>query len=155
MIFFVDASDFRPGFGMVIFAPNQTEACGMVEIKNDDDPETPEVFMVTFEASNLVIPPRTDLPPPIAEVTIIDDDSMYINYVCHILWTTIVHASTLNFRMLLVVETFPVCLLIDHGIHLNVPYGGYISQGKLSPKLLPTYCMKYFCLDGQVITSTM
>ena len=64
--------------GTVVFQPNDTEACGQVRIKDDDDPENPEVFMVTFTASNLVIPRPPDLPPPVAEVTIIDDDSMFI-----------------------------------------------------------------------------
>ena len=59
---------------MVVFEPDQSEACGQVRIKNDNNPESPEVFMVTFMAANLVIPRPPDLPPPVAEVTIIDDD---------------------------------------------------------------------------------
>ena len=71
---FLDTSDFQSGFGSVTFAPDQSEACGQVRIKDDNDPETPEVFMVTFRPANLVIPRPPDLPPPVAEVTIIDDD---------------------------------------------------------------------------------
>ena len=73
-IFFTDTTDFESGFGMLVFQPDDREACGQIRIKDDNDPETPEVFMVTFRASNLVIPQRPDLPPPVAEVTIIDDD---------------------------------------------------------------------------------
>ena len=40
--------------------------------------------MVTFTASNLVIPRPPNLPLPVAEVTIIDDDSMFMisSYKC-------------------------------------------------------------------------
>ena len=77
-MFFLDTTDFQPGLGSVVFQPNDTEACGQVRIKDDDAPEGPEVFMVTFTPSNLVIPRPPDLPPPVAEVTIIDDDSMFM-----------------------------------------------------------------------------
>ena len=60
--------------GAITFQGDQREACGQVEIKNDNNPESNEVFMVTFFATNLVIPQPPDQPPPIAEVTIIDDD---------------------------------------------------------------------------------
>jgi hypothetical protein len=81
---FLDTTDFQPGFGTVVFRPNDTEACGQVPIKDDTDPENPEVFMVTFMASNLIIPRPRDLPLPIAEVTIIDDDSMFITLIFQI-----------------------------------------------------------------------
>ena len=77
LMFFLDTTDFQPGFGIVVFQPNDREACGQVQIKDDDTPEGPEVFMVTFTPSNLVIP-RPDLSSPVAEVTIIDDDSMFM-----------------------------------------------------------------------------
>ena len=51
-------------------------ACGQVRIKDDNNPESPEVFMVTFRPSNLVRPTPPDR-APIAEVTIIDDDRKY------------------------------------------------------------------------------
>ena len=72
-----DLTDFESGFGTVVFEPNQTTACGQVRLKNDDDPESPEVFMVTFTAANLQIPRRPDVPRPVAEVTIIDDDGKW------------------------------------------------------------------------------
>ena len=58
---------------MITFPGDRHTACGEVLIKDDNNPENDEVFMVTFRATNLVIP-RPDLPDPIAEVTIIDDD---------------------------------------------------------------------------------
>ena len=62
---------------MVIFASDQSEACGQVRIKDDNNPESPEVFKVTFRPANLVIPRPPDLLSPIAEVTIIDDDCKF------------------------------------------------------------------------------
>ena len=56
LMFFLDTTDFQPGLGTVVFQPNDREACGQVRIKDDDTPESPEVFMVTFMPSNLVIP---------------------------------------------------------------------------------------------------
>ena len=80
-------TDFRPGLGNIVFQGNQREACGQVEIKNDNNPESNEVFMVTFFATNLVIPQPPDRPAPIAEVTIIDDDGksdyVYIRHLLH------------------------------------------------------------------------
>ena len=64
--------------GTVVFQPNDVQACGQVLIKDDNTPENPEVFMVTFTVPDLVIPRPPDLPPPVAEVTIIDDDSMFM-----------------------------------------------------------------------------
>ena len=64
--------------GTVVFRPNDTEACGQVVIKDDNTPESPEVFMVTFTVPDLVIPRPPELEPPVAEVTIIDDDSMFM-----------------------------------------------------------------------------
>ena len=75
---FLDTTDFQPGFGSVVFQPTDREACGQIRIKDDDNPENPEVFMVTFRPANLVIPPPPDLPSPVAEVTIIDDDGTFV-----------------------------------------------------------------------------
>ena len=69
-----DEEDFQPGLRTIIFPGGSSKTCGEVPIKNDNNPENNEVFMVTFRAENLVIPPRPDLPAPVAEVTIIDDD---------------------------------------------------------------------------------
>ena len=75
---FLDTTDFQSGLGNVTFQPTDREACGQVQIKNDNDPENPEVFMVTFRPANLVIPPPPDFQPPVAEVTIIDDDGTFM-----------------------------------------------------------------------------
>ena len=64
--------------GTVVFQPNDVQACGQVLIKDDNTPENPEVFMVTFTVPDLVIPRPPELEPPVAEVTIIDDDSMFM-----------------------------------------------------------------------------
>lgn len=74
MCLYLDDTDFEPGLSTVVFGPEQTLACGQVPIIDDDNPETPEVFMVTFSPVNLEIPPRPNATMVVAEVTIIDDD---------------------------------------------------------------------------------
>ena len=69
----VDSTDFEPVVGSVIFQPDQSVACGQVPIKDDDNPESSEVFIVTFVPVNLVISTPSDQ-MPVAEVTILDDD---------------------------------------------------------------------------------
>ena len=53
--------------------PDQFEACEQVQINNDNDPESSEVFMVTFKPAN----PR---PPDLTEVIITLSMLIFFNF---------------------------------------------------------------------------
>lgn len=66
-------TDFEPRVETIVFQPNQSVACAQVPIKDDSNPESPEIFIVTFSPVNPDIPRPPDQ-MQIAEVTIVDDD---------------------------------------------------------------------------------